>query len=65
MDIVSILRLAWPIIAIQLALQIYAIFDIIRRKKTKNLSTGLWVVIIILGEILGPVLYFLVGKAED
>ena len=65
MDLVSILKLVWPIIIIQLALQIYAIIDVIKRKKTKNLSPAIWIVIIVLGEILGPVVYLLVGKSED
>lgn len=64
-QLISILRVAWPLIVIQLGLQIYAIVDIIRRKKTKSLPPILWIVIVVLGEILGPIVYLLFGRAED
>lgn len=63
--VLEIIKLIWPLIVIQLALQIYAIVDVVRAKKTKNLSSVIWIVIIILGEILGPIAYLLVGKSEE
>jgi hypothetical protein len=65
MNAAEIVKVIWPIIIIQLIVQIYALVDLIKRKKTKNLSVAVWIIIIILGEIIGPVLYLLVGKAED
>lgn len=62
---VDILRLAWPIILIQFAIQIYAIYDIVKRKGTKNLSTAIWIVIILFGELIGSILYLLLGRKED
>jgi len=64
-QIISILKIAWPLIAIQLGLQIYATIDVIKRKKTKNLSPAIWVIIIILGEIIGAIVYLLFGRTED
>lgn len=58
------LKLFWPLIALQLGVQIYAIVDIVKRKKTRNLSAPIWIVIIILTELLGPVLYFIFGRAK-
>lgn len=65
MDTAELLRTIWPLIVIQLAVQIYAIVDIAKRKKTKNLSPAAWIIICILGEILGPIVYFLVGRSEE
>ena len=65
MDMNEVVKLLLPVIAIQFGIQIWALVDLLKRKKTRNLSVVIWVLIIILGEILGPVLYFLVGKAED
>jgi len=65
MNLVEIIKLAWPILVLQFGLQIYAIVDILKRKKTKNLSPAVWIIIIIIGEILGPVVYLLVGRSED
>lgn len=64
-DIINILKTAWPLIIIQLSLQIYAIVDIAKKKKTRNLSVVAWVIIIIIGELLGPIAYLLFGKAGD
>lgn len=61
----EILKIVWPMIVLQLLLQVFALVDVVKRKKTRNLSVPIWIIIILLGEILGPVIYFLAGKAED
>jgi uncharacterized membrane protein len=61
----EILKLVWPIIVIQLALQIYALVDLFRKKETKTLSLPLWIIIIIFGEIVGAILYLLFGRKEE
>jgi len=65
METVEILKLLWPIILIQFVVQIFAIVDVARRKKTRNLTSAAWIVIIVVGEIVGPIVYFLIGRAED
>jgi hypothetical protein len=67
MNAVDILKMIWPLILIQAAFQGYALFDLfkIKKSKTKNLSAVIWAVIIILGEIAGPAIYFIVGRSED
>jgi hypothetical protein len=63
----EIIKLIWPIMVLQLAVQVYAIYDLAKLKKgkTKNLSLIVWLIIIIFGEILGSVIYFLVGRSEE
>lgn len=65
MDALQILSIAWPLVLIQVGLQIYALIDLFKKKKTKNLSVLVWAIIIILGEILGAAAYLLFGRAED
>ncbi len=67
MDLQQILSVIWPLILLQLAFQLYALYDlfITKKKKTKNLTVVWWSVIIVLGEIVGAALYFLVGRSED
>ena len=65
MDILELIKLIWPLILIQLAVQIYAIVDLFKRGKTKNLNLGVWLVIILLGEILGALVYLLAGRSEE
>ncbi len=57
------LPLILPLLAIQVGLAVFALVDLARRERTKG-PKWLWAIIIILGEILGPVLYLLVGREE-
>jgi len=67
MEAIDLLKIIWPLIIIQLGFQIYAIIDLVKvkNKKVKNLTPTTWVIIIILGEILGAALYFIFGRSED
>lgn len=65
MDVASFLKLIWPMIIIQVILQVFALVDVIKKKKTNNLSVPVWIIIILLGEILGAVIYYLIGRAEE
>jgi len=65
MNPIDIIKLIWPVIVLQLGLQIYAIIDILKKKRTKNLSLPVWIIIILLGEIIGAVAYLLVGRSEE
>ena len=64
-QIMNILKYAWPIIALQLAVQVYTLYDLLKKKKVKNLSVGVWAVIIVVGEIVGAAVYFLLGRTEE
>ena len=52
-----------PIILLQLGLMVFALWDLVRRERTRG-PKWLWAVVIILGEILGPIVYLLVGREE-
>ena len=57
------LPLLIPIVVLQLALQIFALVDVARREKTKG-PKWIWVLVIVFGEILGSVIYFIFGREE-
>jgi len=52
-----------PIILLQVGLMLFALVDLVRRERTRG-PKWLWAIIIILGELLGPILYLLVGREE-
>jgi len=52
-----------PVILLQLALMIFALIDLVRREKTRG-PKWLWALVIVLGEVLGPIVYLLVGREE-
>jgi DMSO reductase anchor subunit len=52
-----------PLVLLQLILIIVALVDLVRREKTRG-PKWLWVIVIILGELIGPIIYFIVGREE-
>jgi hypothetical protein len=58
------LPLIIPIILIELGLLITALVDLIRRPRT-NGPKWLWVIIIVLVNLIGPIVYFIVGRKEE
>jgi hypothetical protein len=52
-----------PIILIQLGLMIAALVDLIRRPKV-NGPKWMWVMIILIVNFIGPIIYFVVGREE-
>jgi drug/metabolite transporter (DMT)-like permease len=58
------LPLLVPLIVIQLALMIVALVDILRREKTRG-PKWLWIAVVVLGEMIGPILYFVIGRDES
>ncbi|MCA1032077.1 PLD nuclease N-terminal domain-containing protein [Bacillus timonensis] len=50
-----------PIFVIQLLLMIMALIDIVRSEETNGPKT-LWYVVVLLGSMLGPIIYFVFGR---
>ena len=51
------------LVIVQLSLQVYAIVDLVRHPAERlTLPKWAWVAIIVLGEILGPILYLVAGR---
>lgn len=62
MDAVEILKLIWPLIVIQVVLMVLALLDLQKREKVKGNSKVLWVVIILVINTIGPLLYLFWGR---
>ncbi|HSJ55587.1 MAG TPA: PLD nuclease N-terminal domain-containing protein [Anaerolineae bacterium] len=52
-----------PILLLQLVLMIWALVDLSRRERTRG-PKWMWAIIIVLGELIGPIVYFLFGREE-
>jgi DMSO reductase anchor subunit len=61
--IISYLPLLVPLLLLQLGLQIFSLVDLVRREKTKG-PKWLWAIIIIFGELIGSIVYLLLGREE-
>ncbi len=64
-NIGTILLLVIPLVLIQLVLVVICLVDLVRREKVKGLPKWAWGIIIVLGELIGPVVYLIVGRAEE
>ena len=61
----QILLLLSPLIALQLVLMGVALFDLRRpERRVKGGSKLVWVLVIVLGELIGPLVYFFFGREE-
>ncbi len=54
-----------PLVAVQLTLQVIALFNLKNRTKVRFDNKTIWVVIIIAGSLIGTIAYFLLGGAKD
>ncbi|MHB1126803.1 MAG: PLD nuclease N-terminal domain-containing protein [Bacillota bacterium] len=64
MDVKELLTALWPLVAFQIILAIAALISISRRGETKKLPKLAWILIVILVNTVGPILYFIIGKGE-
>jgi drug/metabolite transporter (DMT)-like permease len=52
-----------PLIILQLILLTVALVDLVRRERTRG-PKWLWAILIIFGELVGPILYFVIGRED-
>lgn len=62
--ILQYLPLFIPLAILQLGLMIGALVHLLRRKRVRRGSVALWAVLIVVVNILGPALYFLIGRED-
>ena len=66
MDPMTTVLLVLPLAVIQIALLVWGLWDLTRPERTvKALSKPIWAVIILFIGIIGPLLYFLLGREES
>lgn len=66
MTIEQALPLLIPLVLIQLALVVIALRDLIRPdRRVRWGDKRIWAVIIVLGEVVGPLIYLTLGRVED
>jgi hypothetical protein len=59
----EVLPLLVPILIIQIALVVYALLDLIRRPITRG-PKWLWLLVILFINLIGPIVYLIVGRDE-
>ena len=64
-DFMQILPFVIPLVLVQVVLIIVSLLDLSRREKVKFLPKWAWVIIIVLGELIGPAVYLIFGRVEE
>ena len=54
-----------PYVILEFALMITALVHLLKRNKVRRGNVIIWLLVIILIQIIGPVLYFLFGREEE
>ena len=60
----QLIPLLIPIALLQLGLTVVALIDLARREKTKGPKWA-WLLVILLVSMIGPILYFVMGRQEE
>lgn len=62
--IMQLLPLLIPLFLIQLGLMVAALIDLIKREKTRG-PKWMWIIIVVFVNMIGPIVYFVVGREEN
>lgn len=54
-----------PVAIIEVALMLTALIHILRHPNYRIGSRPLWIIVVLLFQILGPIIYFVFGKGEE
>jgi hypothetical protein len=65
LDLGQLIPLIIPIALIEIGLLAFALYDLLKRKRVKGGNKWVWGILIVIVNIIGPILYLLVGREED
>ncbi len=63
METLELVKLLIPLFILQLGLILYALFDL-KKNGVRNLNKTAWIIIIIVINMIGPILYLIFGRGD-
>jgi len=63
-DIQQFIPFLIPVVIIQFILMIAGIIDLVRREKTRG-PKWVWLIVIVVVNMIGPIIYFIFGRKEE
>ena len=60
-----ILLVTLPLIILQIGLMIFALIHCLKHDKYKIGNRLIWIIVIVFVNIIGPILYFTIGRGEE
>jgi hypothetical protein len=64
-EIMEFLPFLIPIIMIELILMLTALVHVLKHKNYRFGNRVIWIIIVVCLQIIGPILYFTIGKGEE
>lgn len=64
-EIMEYLPFIIPIIIVELVLMVVALIHLLKNKKFRFGNQVLWIVIVVFLQIIGPILYFTIGRGDE
>lgn len=64
-DVATYLPFLIPLIIVELGLAIAALVHVLRHPHYRFGNRTLWIIVVLLIQIIGPVVYFAFGRGED
>lgn len=63
-DVIQLLQLLWPLLVLQFILLVVSIVAWFKTDETKG-PKWVWLLVILFANIIGPILFFLIGRRTD
>ena len=54
-----------PIVVLEIGLMIYSLSHILKHNKFKFGNKVMWIVVVVLIQIIGPIFYLMIGKDDE
>jgi hypothetical protein len=64
-SIAGMLPFLIPLLLLDLGLLVFALVDLARRKRVRGGNKIVWILVIVLIEIIGPIIYLTLGRQEE
>jgi hypothetical protein len=65
-DLGLILAIVIPLLVVQVALMIVALRDLLRPdRRVRGGDKRIWIIVIVLGELIGPLVYLAFGRVDE
>jgi uncharacterized membrane protein len=63
--ILDMLPFLVPLILLEIGLMVAALINVIKRERVRGDNKVIWILIIVLFQLIGPIVYFIAGRKED
>jgi hypothetical protein len=60
----SLLPFLIPVMLLEIGLMVWALVDCVKRERVKGGNKAVWILVIVLVNIIGPLIYFIFGREE-